>query len=706
MLNRGAKAVLLCAHQLQEGATRASSLELSALRVGLTDFASAISAALPGRPWRTVWSKSQPVHANRVVLNQAAPALSFASTRSARIGVVGCSDARLWRVTPYEKATLLWDRSDTAGEVRAVGVVETADGRVIAALATSDQRVAAVDCDTGKELWSDDTAHEAPLSALAVSDDPRHPLVASSGVDGIVHVAVLADGTDIVDRARRYRHEADGRGIEIRSLAFIRAQRGWRLLFGAVDGSIGVLDPLTGALLRRWTISDGVVNSVSAHVEPDGRLLILAGASDGSVVLVEPGPADALHEDAKMHVLLTHRSSVNGVSLAQRGEQLVALAASSDRTWSMTSLDEANDGVAVEGHFGVVSSLGWLACDGVELIATVGGDGCCRVWVPEAVRRESLSLEKPTRHSGPVSAIALACRGGDELEVWTGGADGELRYWSSSVAASGRPIAREPVPISALAYHDQGAGPQQIYYGTVRGELFRVETVGGQVSARTLLGIAHDGIEALALATCAGETVLISGGRDGAATVWSTALEEPLVTSQVVRFGGVTALCVLERRAEIPLLAAAGQDGVLSFRRLEALDQLWQVRFDAPVTAVTPLPYHAAGMVVGLANGEIHFVRDVRRTSAAWQILGRHENDVTGVVAFVVGGRLVVASCGVDRSLRIWDLSTRLVLQCIELDGLALSLSSATPHIAVATTAGASVFSLNEDPILLASRPQ
>jgi hypothetical protein len=66
----------------------------------------------------------------------------------------------------------------------------------------------------------------------------------------------------------------------------------------------------------------------------------------------------------------------------------------------------------------------------------------------------------------------------------------------------------------------------------------------------------------------------------------------------------------------------------------------------------------------------------------------------------------VVATAGADFRLRLWDLSTRQILQEIELDGRALSLAASSPSVAVGTTAGASVFTFNQDPLHLSSRSQ
>lgn len=706
VLHPGAKTVLLCAHRLQQGVSRASSLELSALRIGLNEFASAISRLLPGRPWRAEWTRAQPVHANRIIFHRSAPALAFAAPPSATCGVVGTSDGSAWMVSPYKAPTCLWSQVGSAGEVRAVGLYEASDGQKIAALATSDQQVVTVSCDTGEELWTNRTDHEAPLSALAVGHDEECPLLATSGVDGIIRVVELVTGLPAARNEGYYRHEVAGRGVEVRCMQFLRTPDGWRLLFGAVDGCVGLLDPCSGVLLVHQPVANAVLNGISAIIE-NGEILAAIGASDGAVYAIRLLEKPSLIPRTDVSRVLTrHRGSVNAVLLRQWDGALAVLAASSDGTWSLSRFDGTDSSERLEGHFGPIWSIGELQSDGVTLVATVGGDGCCRVWVPEAVTQESLLLEKPTRHSGSVTAVAMQSFN-SELFVWTGGADGEVRVWSTSGTVTGRPLARNQVPIRALLVAEGDAnGCITVFSGSARGELYRTESRRGHVVRQALLGIVHDGITCLASTYVAQRHVLVSGGVDGAITIWDAAVQKPLATASVTRHGAVAAACAIDTGSDVPLLATGGQDGSVTFRRVEPLDELWRCDFDAPIMAIATLPFHSAGLVIGLASGSIYFIRDARRSSDEWALLGRHDADVTGLAAFVIGGRLVVASCGLDRQLRIWDLSTRLVLQEIELDGLALDLSAASPHVAVATTAGAAVFSLNEDPLLLASRSQ
>jgi WD40 repeat protein len=87
-----------------------------------------------------------------------------------------------------------------------------------------------------------------------------------------------------------------------------------------------------------------------------------------------------------------------------------------------------------------------------------------------------------------------------------------------------------------------------------------------------------------------------------------------------------------------------------------------------------------------------------------WRSFLAHRNDVVALAAFVIGGRTVVATTGLDRRLRLWDLSTELLLQDIQLDGVPLDLHAASPYVAVATTSGATVFEFSDDPLILSTR--
>jgi WD40 repeat protein len=717
VLHPGGKTVLLAAHQLAGRYDRASHLELTAHRVGLTAFAGSIGAAVPDRGWTAVWARSRPVNANRIVARCASPVLSVAQVvddPQCRF-VAACSDGRLWVGSAYEPARLLWDGSHRVGELRACDA-RYLDGTSLVAVVTSDQRVLVVDVDTGKLLREDADAHAAPLSAVALGRSGGRRIVASAGVDGLLHIVSLQGPPEEEARVAR-RLTIQDLPIEVRSVQIVDGDPAL-VVHAGVDGTVGIIDAATGETMASCPTDLGVLNAMALWADPDRpeRIVLVVGAASGIVARITWNAIE--HAWDRPLVLMEHAAAVNAVDLVASPHGLTVIAAASDTTWSAIDLDRTGEplpaeeplGEPVSGHFAPVwgitvlprrDSDGWF-------VVTGGGEGVCRLWVPEAVRRESLVLERPTRHGGSVTSVHLTEDDGT-VTIVTGGADGQVRLWHNEDASSGRALEEAPSAIRALAMLPveprPGGEPDEdcvLLAGAAHGSIIMMRMRDGQVVRKEPLGISQEGVTAFAVARLDDRRLLVSGGLDGSLALWDpdrVVPQTPLARHEALHFGPVTALAVLGYSAAKVRLAAATQDGTISIRRLPDLTEAGSHRLEVSVTDIAALPHQESGLVAGLVDGRIAY-----STTGAWRYFHAHQNDVAGLSAFVISGRVVVVSAGLDRRLCLWDLATEQLLQELELDGLPLALHTVSPYTAVATTAGAAVFRFSEDPLLLTAR--
>lgn len=711
-LTPGPKAVLLCAHHLGGRKNAASNLELSALRIGLQRFADELHESLPDRPWRTVWNRARAVNVHRVISRQRAPihAIRSACAPGGEAFIIaGASDGTIWKINPYGPNQELWRANEHSGEVRAVDVVASGE-LVLAAGITSSNCVVAVECGSGDELWVNATAHTAPLSAVAVSNHPS-PMVASSGVDGRVALFQGPSGHPVHEESVIYTLLANDLPVEIRCLQFLKLDQKSAshdtLAFGAVDGSLGLIRLRDAHLVARVRASSSVLNSIVVVRVEEDVIEFACGTSAAEVIRVRLGidPSSGWTVD-EATVIARHRGSITAVRLVAASDgSAQVLASSVDGTWSMVTLDQPDSQTEpIAGHVGPIWAIEPVSSE-PRLIATSGGDGSCRVWIPDAVTEEDLTLERPTRHSGPVAAIRIR-PDGDDLRVWTGGVDGEVRSWSRNDPTSGRPVLSGRVPVTALEVQSSPTDESVIVYSaTELGELYRIEHDHRVHNPRrSLMGIAHQGVTALHLSRRGDQSVLASGGRDGAVMTWDLDRESVLTSRSISAFGEVTAISSIESDDNGLIIIIGDQTGTITFCGFDGLNELWRQQIPSSVTAVSAIPLHTAGLIVGRSDGAISFAQDSREPLGRWTTLDGHDREISDLAALVVGGRLVVASAGMDRTLRLWDLATRQKLQEIELDGHPLSVSAASPFVAVATSAGASVFEFNQDPLYLGAR--
>jgi WD40 repeat protein len=183
----------------------------------------------------------------------------------------------------------------------------------------------------------------------------------------------------------------------------------------------------TGARPQRDLRSDGaprtaLMRAVAAIALPDGRPVVIAGASTGHL-LVWDGLTGQSVAAGEMH----HGAQVRAVAAVRMDNQVLVASGGDDgivRLWDMATATCLRE---VEAHTGLVSALAIIeTTSGGWLLASGGADRAIRVWDPATLE---LVGERPYAHGNWVRALAQVRSTSPVPHLASGGDDGGVRVW-------------------------------------------------------------------------------------------------------------------------------------------------------------------------------------------------------------------------------------------------------------------------------------
>ncbi len=563
----------------------------------------------------------------------------------------------------------LWDPVTA----RAVRRLTPAFGRIRAmcGLIVDGQTYLALAADNDVWLWNESrqcsaghlSGHLSSIRDMCAFDAADGPRLATASADGTVRIwdptvrqctAVLSGHSDLVENVCAV-------AVDDETLLASSGDEG--------DSSIVLWRPNTGEIVR---VLEGHESSVVAlcAVEVEQRQLLASLGADKTVRLWEPVSGWCVGTIPGEDLAFTLRAvTVEGHSL---------LASTSGDLVRLLDPDTGRTRITLQGHSDSVDSLCLLRVNGRDLLASGGADHTVRLWDPAAPSASRVSA---------IRALAPAFIS-DEMLVAAGGDDGasELRDPDSGTVVSALKGNRDWVRALCSLRHldrqylagcgDDGAvwlwGPPDALPRSLRLGVKPAYTVCSvHVSNRTLLAVGHT---------------------DGAAWLWDPLTNE---TPHFSRFhSGIYAMCAVELAGQ-PYIATAtdGQDGAVWLwnaisgqrHKLVAATETFAI-CSLPVAGRTTLATaHAYGGVC---------LWDAERGELVGDLSG-HTGAVNAVSVVGDGGPLL-ATASSDRTVRLWDVADRALVEEIPVHHPALAVTWVAQRLIVGHDHGILALSLGD----------
>ncbi|WP_157862255.1 WD40 repeat domain-containing protein [Wenjunlia vitaminophila] len=486
-------------------------------------------------------------------------------------------------------------------------------------------------------------AHPRSVNALAVAAVDGRPVLLSGGYDCVLRMWDLRTDEPIGEPAVGHQ-----RGEE------------WELGIGGVavteiDGRTVAVTGAGDGTVRLWALGEGCVPGQLMTSGDDGDTWITSVAVcrlDGLPVAVTSGDDDVrawdLCSGRQLGAVVTRgctRSDV--VEIDGRPVVVTATYDGWVRRWDLATREEMGSPVNVfTGDRRVVSA-----------VAAVRVRGRAVAVVPDYRETAVVDLTSGgsdrtgVGHSDAIKALAVADSDGSPVVV-TGGDDATARIWDlrdgSPVCP---PLSGHSVWVNAVAVTRVGDRPAVL---TADGDAVRVwDPATGELSRRIEALRADGGHQVLTLAAgrVGGRDVAVTGGYDGQVLAWGLGDAAAVVRPTPVGPGKYLYSVVELAGRQV---AVAGDGAVVRVLDLLSGEELRSLDEGAGVDAATVARSGERVFVAFATYGEL-VVRDLASGARVGALAGTGSTKALALAD--VGGRLVAARAGFDRTVQVWDVA-------------------------------------------------
>jgi WD40 repeat protein len=442
------------------------------------------------------------------------------------------------------------------------------------------------------------------------------------------------DGAQIWDAESGKQVRAVDHGAEVRDLAFDLGAR--RLVTVGEDGTASIWEMDSGRRLHAFPVNSNVT---AVTFDRQGRRLA-TGSADGSVAVWDSATG------RKVQDFLGHDDKIMTVAFSPDGNRLTT--ASEDFTARIWSVITGRTLITLAGHTNTVSWAGFTP-DG-ERIATASADSTARVWDARSGRL----LLTLAGHTNPIEGAAFDRTG---ATLFTASWDGTVKIWDASTmhSESIRRLAFEPGngELLATASADTtvklwkvASGPDTTCADMTSGTL--------KAAGKPLRGH-HDSVSSVAFSPN-GE-ILATASDDQTVRLWKVGSGQLVAT-----LSGHRDIVNDVAWSADGLLATAASDGVI----------IWKVS-SADGHGANPrimhrlLERHQVNSVAFDPEGISLATADENGTLAIWDVTSgqmktsftAHVGPIRKVAFSPVRGSGLLATAGVDKTARLWDVRNR-----------------------------------------------
>ncbi|HEY5704728.1 MAG TPA: hypothetical protein VIS96_04060 [Terrimicrobiaceae bacterium] len=487
---------------------------------------------------------------------------------------------------------------------------------------------------TGGSLRLLDTKSPDVSGPGFVSDDKDAPtiLCVARGQDGR-WLAQRDDGTSISLKQDEDPAQSSGSGsfmglaahsADGRQLAFV-AGRQSEIAIGAIDD-----------LARAVTVEPFGERITALAFHPEG-ILAVATEKGGISLLFPAGERQLLREATQ--------ANIRSLAWRKQGEPLLAAGDDEGRVVILKRDAAPRD---VTSASNAIQDLAWSP-DGQSLAAACS-DGRIRIWaIPESPDAEISLLEDLPAHDGPALSVAWSA---DGSRLASGGNDETVCIWRPSARFGPMITHAKGPPLHSLSVSEDGT---RIAAGSEHGDIFTWDA-----RSNTGFAISQAGGRVLCLAWQPGAERLASGNESGEIRIWQHSTRDSV---RSVKPGESTAandqtIWRVRWSHDGKKLASSSHTGAV---------QIWEPDGNAPPRLIGKLPDYALGLAwspddtmlaAGSTHGEIWLWRVADGGLPIVKISGepgRGHADSVASLAFLPGAN-VLASCGRDGTLRLWDV--------------------------------------------------
>ncbi|MGS0688759.1 NACHT and WD repeat domain-containing protein [Nakamurella sp. GG22] len=522
-------------------------------------------------------------------------------------------------------------------------------------------------------------------------------IIVSGGVDGMVGVWRLADGTPVVEPFRGHWGRVTSVAVAVLpdgtsgivSSSFDSTVRVWRLADGTAVGeplrtghvgvvsAVAVLPDGTSVIVRSEfravqvfrlaegtavgeplrTKDGGSVSAVAVAPLPDGSSVIVCGTDQGAVQVWRLVDGTPVGEPLDAHI-----GKVSSVTVGVLADGTsVIVSGGEDSTVRVLRLGDGTPvGEPLRGHDGKVLSVAVGALpNSTSVIASAGRDGTVRVWR----LADGSPMGKPLRgHDWRVSSVAVGTMPDGTPVIVSGGWDRTVRVWPLMDGHQvGEPIRGHESTVTSVAIGKLPDGTPVAVSGS-EDRTVRVWGLADGAAVGKPLSDHKSSVTSVAVrAMSDGTSVIVSGCGDGTVRVWRLMDgAPPLELSSRSQHGWVMSVAVGELPDATPLIVSGRDDS--SVRVWQPLDGrrfglTWSGHSDTVTSvAVGVLP---GGTPVVVSGSDDRTVRVWRLADGApmGEPLRGHDSWVTSVaIGMLPDGTHVIVSGSDDRTVRLWRL--------------------------------------------------